>query len=363
MSAIIDDAKENLGELFISGFNGFELAPETIKFLSEAKIGGTILFSHNYQNPGQIAELTNQIQETSATLPLWICVDQEGGRVQRFKKPFTKIPDAATIGNYDSPKATFEIAEIIGRELKAVGVNVNFCPVADIATNIRNPVIGPRSYGSTEEQVTKMVTAMVRGHLVSGVQPCVKHFPGHGDTSTDSHFALPKIDTPLEVLKEREFKPFIKAFKSRCSMVMTAHIINPKIDPKFPATLSKIVIQDILRKDLRFTKLVISDDMEMKAITDHFGPEDAPRLALDAGCDLLIYRSENATQLAYEALIKALEKGKLLPEVVLLAAQRSQLIKKEVLLPYTPIAIANIRDQIGQPAYAEVMRKIEQQEK
>ena len=173
-------------------------------------------------------------------------MDHEGGRVQRFKTSFTKIPDAATIAASNSPKLAFEIAQMMARELKAVGVNLNYAPVADINTNPKNPVIGSRAFGNNEETVTKMITAIIRGHLTEGVQPCVKHFPGHGDTGTDSHFSLPKVDTDLETLMEREFKPFAKAFKSHCALTMTAHVICTKIDPERPATLSKKILTDIL---------------------------------------------------------------------------------------------------------------------
>lgn len=354
----LDAARKSLGQLFIVGFSGLELGDETSSFLSQANIGGVILFSPNYETPGQVAELINQIQECRSSLPLWITVDHEGARVQRFKKGFTKIPEAAVIGAANSPKLTFELSEMIAKELKAVGVNVNYCPVADIHTNPKNPIIGNRAYGTDEDSVSKMVTAMVRGHLVAGVQPCVKHFPGHGDTSTDSHFALPKVDTSLEVLREREFKPFAKAFKSRCAMVMTAHILANKIDPKLPSTLSSKTLRDILRTEMRYNRLIISDDMEMKAITDHFGAEDAPRMAIEAGCDLLIYRSEAAGRHAYASLLKDLDSGKLDPKIVLEADARIQSLKKEVLMPYKAVTVAEISAKIGTPENQELVDRV-----
>jgi beta-N-acetylhexosaminidase len=151
-----------------------------------------------------------------------------------------------------------------------------------------------------------MVSAMIRGHLTQEVQPCLKHFPGHGDTSTDSHFALPRIDTSLEVLREREFVPFIKGIRSKCPLIMSAHILNSKLDGKYPATLSNRVLQDILRGELGYRGVVVSDDMEMKAMTDHFGAKEAPVRAIQAGCDLLLYRTEEACRLAYEGVIQAL---------------------------------------------------------
>jgi beta-N-acetylhexosaminidase len=314
---------------------------------------------HN-ESPPPVAELLNHVQECKTELPLITSIDYEGGRVQRFKKPFTKIPDAATIAATDSPKLAFELAEMMARELHAVGINVNFAPVADIHTNPKNPVIGPRAYGSTEDGVSKMVSALVRGHCTQGVQPCVKHFPGHGDTSTDSHLTLPKVDTPLEVLMDREFKPFVKAFKSRCAMVMTGHILNPRIDPDFPATLSSKFLRDILRKQLRYTRVVVSDDMEMKAITNGFGAEEAPRLAIQAGCDILVYRTEAACRHAYESCVKAMESGELAPELVFEAEARVKSLKKDSFLPYQAVPVAEIGQKIGTPDSAALIQRIEE---
>jgi len=231
--------------------------------------------------------------------------------------------------------------------------------VCDIITNPKNCVIGPRSYGTNEDIVSKMVTAVVRGHLINGVQPCAKHFPGHGDTTTDSHFALPKVDVPLNILQDREFRPFMKAFRSKCSMVMTAHIVNPQLDREFPATLSSKTIQGILRENLRHMKVVLTDDMEMKAITDHFGPDEAPILALQAGCDILIYRTEAAARKAYETLSHALDSGTLSPEVVLQAEARIRALKKEAFpQPYQPVTISDVGQKIGTAEHLAIIQKI-----
>lgn len=352
------EAQENLGELFIMGFSGLELGSETASFIRDSRIGGIILFSPNYDSPAQAAELANEIQDCSSGLPLWIAVDHEGGRVQRFKKSFTRIPEAADIAATGSPQLAYEISSLMARELAAVGVNLNFCPVADIHTNPKNPVIGPRAFGSTEEQVSKFVTAMVRGHLTHGVQPCVKHFPGHGDTSVDSHLALPKVSTPIEVLREREWRPFTRAFRSHCAMVMTAHILFPAIDPEFPATLSSKILRGILRDELRYNRVIVSDDMEMGAITDHFGATDAPRLALQAGCDLLIYRSEKAARAAHEALVRALTDGTLAPEVVLTAVERVRSLKRDVLAGYRPPVVADAAARVGTPEHLAIIEKV-----
>ena len=350
----IDQAKERLGELFIMGFNGTELADDTSAFISQARIGGIILFTPNYENPAQVTTLINQVQECrGGDLPLWITVDHEGGKVQRFKTGFTRLPEADTIAKKDSPKLLFELSEMVAAELKSVGINVNFAPVADINSNPKNPVIGNRAYGNDEDTVSKMVSAFVRGHLHQGVQPCVKHFPGHGDTTVDSHFALPKVTDSLDSLREREFKPFVKAFKSGCRWVMTAHLMNSNLDPDFPATLSKKTLTALLRDEMRYTGLIISDDLEMKAIADHYGPEEAPRLAIEAGCDLLIYRSEAATRHAYACLLKALDEGRLNPERVLDSADLSMDLKREFLIPYGPLDPKAAAMKTALPATAE----------
>lgn len=358
MTELVEKACKSVGELFIMGFNGLELADETAAFISQAQIGGVILFSQNFESPAQVAELTNQIQECHVGHPLWISVDHEGGRIQRFRKGFTKIPEASAISASDSPKLAFDIADVMARELRAVGINLNYAPVVDINTNPKNPIIGNRAFGNDEEQVTKMISAIVRGHLINQVQPCIKHFPGHGDTSVDSHLALPKVDTPLEVLRNREFKPFVKAFKSRCSMVMTAHILCTQIDPEKPATLSSKILRDILRKELRYTKLIISDDLEMKAITDHYGAELAPVLALEAGCDLLIYKTEAKARHAYESIIKAIESGTLAPEIILEAANRARELKGEVLPAFEPLIIPDVAKKVGTEENQAIIQKL-----
>lgn len=361
MSKSLDEAKARIGELIVLGFKGLDLSPETARTITDRGIGGIILFAHNYESPAQVAELIAEVQRVRAdkTHPLFISVDQEGGKVQRFKKLFTRIPEAALIGKTNSPKLAFEIAEVIASELKAVGINVNFCPIADIQTNPKNPVIGTRSFGEEEDLVSKMVTAMVRGHLVHKVLPVVKHFPGHGDTHLDSHFALPRVETTLETLRAREMIPFQKAFRSKCPMVMSAHIMNANLDPKYPGTLSRFVLQNLLREELRFKGVIFSDDMEMKAITDHFGIEDAPALAIEAGCDQVIYRSEEAGVAAYEALQKALETGKLSAKRVIESTDRVRAMKREYFIPETHAKISELEMSIGTEKNFATVQKVD----
>lgn len=349
--------RKQIGELIITGFQGKALQSGTREFLKTSGIGGVLLFAHNYDSPGQVAELNNQIQECRGELPLWISVDHEGGKVQRFRKGFTRIPEAERIGKMGSAKLAYDVAEVMASELRAVGVNLNFCPIADIHTNPANPVIGDRAFGSEEDLVSKMSSAVVRGHLKQGVQPCVKHFPGHGDTHLDSHFALPRVDTPLEILQEREFLPFAKSFRSKCSMVMTAHLIASKLDPECPATFSKRILKEWLRDYLKYSKIIISDDLEMKAVTDHFGAAEAPILALEAGCNLLIYRTEEAARIGYEAIVRAVESGRLSEELIVDSFEKSQEVKKS-LPAYQAVNPAEVSTHLATEKSLELISQI-----
>lgn len=360
--SLVERAQERLGELFVMGFEGKTLGDDTSAFISQARIGGVIFFTPNYDSPRQITALASQVQACcpQTAPPLWISVDQEGGKVQRFKNGFSIIPSAAAIGATNSPKLAFEIAEVMAKELRACGINLNFAPVADINTNPDNPVIGKldRSFGNNEDLVTKMVSSVVRGHVVQGVQPCLKHFPGHGHTTVDSHFGLPKITTSLNEMRLREFRPFTRGVRSRGEMIMSAHLVATAIDAERPATLSRIFLTEILREELQFEGLIFSDDMEMQAITDHFGADEAPRLAIDAGCDALIYRSEKATRHAYAALRKALEDGKLDPNLVITAAARHESVKRATLGKYLVPDPATVPASVSRPEHDALMASV-----
>ncbi len=358
-TSLKQQAKAELGQLFLMGFEGLELAKGTRHFLDLNQIGGVLLFSRNYENPLQVAKLIREVQATrSSSLPLWVSVDHEGGSIQRFQTGFTRIPSAHLIGQTGSPKIAFQIAEIMAQELRAVGINLNFSPVVDIHTEPKNPVIGERAFGNTPEAVGSMITAVIRGHLTHHVQPCMKHFPGHGDTLQDSHFFLPQVATSAEILRTRELVPFQKAIHARCPFLMTAHIQVPALDPEHPATFSSLILKNLLRQELGYSQIIISDDLEMKAIADHYHPAEIPRLALEAGCDLLCYRSEAACGAALESLKQDLEQDRLDPQVVLTAAQRLKTLKQAVLLPHQPTEMQRIAECVGIPAHTEKIQAL-----
>ncbi|MBI2606606.1 MAG: beta-N-acetylhexosaminidase [Deltaproteobacteria bacterium] len=364
-----DEIRKLLGQCFFIGFEGPELAPEVTKFITDNAIGGVTLFANNYESPAQVAELANSIQAIRPKNPLFgldgvplvIAVDHEGGKVQRFRKPFTRFPEAHAIGDLDSPKLAFEIAEAQAKELRAVGINVVYAPVCDINTNPDNPVIGRRAFGETEERVTKMVSAVVRGFVTNGVQPVAKHFPGHGDTAKDSHFHLPRVKTTLETLRGRELRPFSKVFRSRCSMAMTAHIIVETIDPKLPATLSPKIIQGLLREELRFAGLILSDDMEMKAVADHWGEIDAALMALEAGVNVLLYHTMPFITRVFEPLLAKLTSPEGARALAMLEASANRVLdfKKANFASYRPVYIPEIEAVVGSKEHQDLLKKVE----
>ncbi len=282
---------QKLGQLFQVGISGTTLKPSEKKFLKENNIGGVILFDRNLESPEQIYQLTSEIQtiKTSDNVPLIISIDMEGGRVLRLKDPFTRWPSVGKLSELDSTALAFKFSQSMGVEMRSVGINMDFAPCIDIFTNPKNEVIGDRSPGDNEEIVSKIGSALTRGYIKADIITCAKHFPGHGNTLLDSHFDLPIEDLDIETLREREFIPYKKVIRSKVDYVMTAHITYKNIDSEHPVTFSRKFITDILKDELRFKKVVITDDLDMEALTKHYSREEIPILALEAGCDSLLY--------------------------------------------------------------------------
>lgn len=327
---------EKIGQLLFIGLEGPELLESEAEFIVRNDIGGVILFARNVESPRQVFELTSQVQKlskkTKSQAPLFIGVDQEGGRVARLKKEFTSWPPLASLGKIGSTSLAFKYAQSMGEELLGVGINLNFAPCVDILTNDQNSVIGDRSLHSDPEEVAKLASALVRGYIKSNIIPCAKHFPGHGNTKVDSHEDLPKEITPIETLNERELIPFRKVFRSRLELVMTSHILFENIDPEWPATLSEIFLQKILKEDCRYRGLVISDDLDMKALTKNFATEEIPVRALIAGCDLLLYCNEfDKPPQAISSIQKALKANTLSGQRIDESFQKIMALKKKTL--------------------------------
>lgn len=325
--------EKEIGQLFFIGLSGTTLTNEERDFIVNNNIGGVTLFGRNVESPEQVYNLCSDLHNLKSemnNIPLAIGIDMEGGRVHRLKPPFTKWPAARKLGDLDSTSLAFKFALGMGEELRAIGINLNFAPCVDIFTNPKNTVIGDRSFGTNPEIVAKMASAITRGYIKAGVMPCAKHFPGHGNTLVDSHDDLPIEETSMEQLEERELIPFKKAFRARMDFVMTSHILFKNIDPDHPVTLSKKIITDKLRNELRYKNIVITDDLDMGALSKNYSTEEIPVRALQAGCDILLYCNKpEVPPIAINAVKEALANGDISEEQVKNSIQKIVDIKSK----------------------------------
>ena len=296
---------EKIGQMIITGFNGSEYNDDMDRLINEYKVGGVILFARNIEDSNQMIDLTRALQENNNNLPLFISIDEEGGRVSRLPDDVEKFPSAFTIGLINDQQTAYENGKEIGYTLKRLGINLDYAPVLDIYSNENNTVIGDRAFSTEESIVSTMGIATMEGIEDSDIIPVVKHFPGHGDTEVDSHYGLPIVYKTLEELRNFEFIPFVKAIESGCDVIMVSHIILNEVDSINPASLSKIVISDLLRKDMGFDKVVITDDMAMGAITSIMSIEEACIKSIKAGCDILLLGN------AYEEIEQVIDSIKL----------------------------------------------------
>ena len=298
-----------------------ELDGSTRATLEELRVGGVILFKRNVESPKQIRALTKALHALPSR-PL-ISIDQEGGRVARLREPFTEMPPAAVVGASGDPRLARRIGEAIGRELSSVGIDIDFVPVLDVHSNPDNPVIGDRAFASDPDTVARFGVAMMRGLHAGGVISCGKHFPGHGDTATDSHFELPVVKRSLSGLTRIELAPFRAAIAAGIPMLMTAHVVYPALDKKRAATVSPSIIDGLLRRRMGFRGVIASDDLHMRAIS---GDQSVAKAAVDslaAGVDwLLICQELGDAVKVRDAIITALQDGTLKASAVKRASQR-----------------------------------------
>jgi beta-N-acetylhexosaminidase len=307
----------------LPGFEGTTL-PEWLSLRLRDGLGGVCVFGPNIVSPAQLRDLTDSIYEANPRAI--IAIDEEGGDVTRlYYASGSPLPGNAVLGRIDDPGYTQSIAERIGFELRTSGFNLDFAPDADINSNPDNPVIGVRSFGTTPREVASQVAAWTRGLQSTGVAACAKHFPGHGDTAQDSHIGLPVIDRSLEQLRERELAPFAAAIAAGTKTIMSSHIMLPQLDADRPATLSRTILQGLLRGELGFDGVIVSDALDMAGASGTIGIPEAAVRALDAGCDLLCIGSgttaEDVDEIA-EAIALAVADGRLQPERVRDAADR-----------------------------------------
>lgn len=330
--------EEQIGQLLKVGFWGICPSAEIIDLIQCYHVGNVILFSRNIRDTQQILELTQNLQkiakEAGQAHPLLIAIDQENGIVQRLGETATIFPGNMALGATGSEDITYEVALATGRELKALGINMNLAPVVDVNSNPANPVIGVRSFGEDPWQVARLGAAMVKGYQAAGILSSLKHFPGHGDTAVDSHLALPVIPYALQRLEALELVPFRSGIEAGAESVMIAHVAFPALaeHDALPATLSPNIVQGLLREQLDFKGVILSDCMEMKAISETFGTERAAVKALQTGIDLVLVSHEYTRQQgSIEAIQAAVQSHELTAQSVQQATERVLRLKARYL--------------------------------
>ncbi len=355
--------RRQVGQLLIAGFNGHQIPPELRSLAREFGLGGVILFARNIAEPEQVADVAFEAARLTPEPPPWVSVDQEGGRVARLKAPFTEWPPMATLGRSGDVTLAERFARALAAELTAVGITLDYAPVLDIHTNPKNPVIGDRALSETAEDVARLGAAIIRALQHEGIAACGKHFPGHGDTSTDSHVELPLVEHPPDRLRRVEFVPFRAAINAGVATIMTAHVFVPSLDDTLPASLSRHIVTDLLRRELRYEGVILSDDLEMKAIAAAYEVPEAAVMAIEAGCDgALICSGDHATQAAaLEALVHAVEQERLPMSRVEDALKRQQRAKERFLASSVvakPSAGRALRDLLGRDEHRAIAEEM-----
>jgi len=328
---VTEVARRTAGALFMVGIPGHVIDPKTRKFLEAYRPGGVILFRRNVRSAAQLQRLTAEIHAISAGPSPIVAIDHEGGRVHRLPRPFTHFPPASQVAAAGGVRVARAVGEAMGRELAAVGIDLDFAPVLDVATNHRNQVIGDRAFGTDPQTVARCALALARGLLAAGVVPCGKHFPGHGGTVGDSHRVLPRDRRSRRELRAVDLVPFERAIAARLPALMTAHVVYPALDPTRPATLSRRIAHDLLRRRLGFAGVLFSDDLEMQAVAGRRRPERAAVAALEAGCDmLLVCESMAVAGASIESVATALARGRLPGNAIATSLGRIQQLRRHI---------------------------------
>ena len=347
------------GQLLVCGFDGPTLTPRFEQALRDGLRGGAILFRRNLPDIASAWTLCEAIRSTApADLPPFIGVDQEGGRVTRMPAPFLTLPPMRELSLLNDLELVRRAAAAVAVELAAVGFNLNFAPILDVDSNPANPIIGDRSFGRDPRTVMRNAVAFLQGLQENNILACGKHFPGHGDTSVDSHLDLPVIHHDRPRLEQIELPPFRAASGAGIASLMTAHVVCEALDPGVPATLSRAICGSLLRAEIGFEGVLFSDDLEMAAVAARYPIEESAVEAIWAGCDaLLICKSEDLADRAHEALVKKAEKESKFRDRCVEAVTRGLRIRR--LCPPRPTASKIALDHlVGGPAGRAVLAEI-----
>lgn len=290
-------------------FDGKSVTHELARLLDRG-VGGVVLFARNVGTAAEVLELTRAIKRRAAR-PLLVSIDQEGGLVARLRNGFTRLPAMRSVGRANDPGLSRELGALIGRELRAVGIDLDYAPVLDVDTNPDNPVIGERSFGADPARVAELGVQLAAGLASAGVGACGKHFPGHGDTTTDSHHELPRLPHDLERLERVELVPFRAAIDAGIPALMTAHVVFEALDRDLPATMNRGVVHGLLRERLGYDGVVVTDDLEMKAISAHFSTDEVVTRCLLAGVDsFLCCKKESLAHAAIDEIVRSVRDGR-----------------------------------------------------
>ncbi len=356
--------EQKVGQLMIIGIGGTRASSHISHWIRERHVGGVALFSRNIVDLEQTARFTRELQGLAdGRVPVFIALDQEGGNVVRVKEGAMVLPGNMALGATRSPALAYVAGQAVAIDLNLLGFNMNLAPVLDVNSNPKNPVIGIRSYGERPELVAELGAWYVRGQQELGLVAVAKHFPGHGDTTGDSHYAMPIIDANLSRLDALELMPFRHAMRAGLDAVMTAHIALPRVAEShdIPATLSRVVLTDILRQRLGFDGLVVTDGLEMQAIVDRYGAGRAAVLAVLAGADMtMLVWTPEMKELVYKSLLDSVKRGEISRERLDQSVRRILKVKAarglfERKLPPIEVVLAKGRTN---PLHAQVAQRI-----
>lgn len=303
------DVREKIGQMVMVGIEGYETNEQTRQLIEQHRVGGVILFERNVSDAEQTLQLLDDLKQANQQtnrIPLLLGVDEEGGSVSRLPPELTPAPSARDVGRTDDPSLAYRIGQTSAGTLRALGWNVNFAPVLDVDSNPHNPVIDDRSYGDNAETVAAMGVKMMRGLQSGNVISVVKHFPGHGDTSVDSHVDLPVVPHAEERLRRVELVPFVTAIRQGADAVMVGHLLVSAFDEREPATFSSALIGGLLRDEFGFDGVVFTDDLTMGAVTSQYSIGEAAVRAINAGADIVMIAHRYDQQIA---AIRALEEA------------------------------------------------------
>ncbi|MGB1286861.1 MAG: beta-N-acetylhexosaminidase [Aggregatilineales bacterium] len=328
--------QDKIGQMFLVGFPGLTAPDHILDWLREGRIGGVILFARNIDTPDQVAALCASVHD-AAKYPALIAIDQEGGTVTRMAKHFTESPGAMALSTSGDDALTEQMSRVLADEMRALGINWTYAPVVDITYNSANPTVGTRSFGADAATVGKFAAAATRGFQSGGVAASAKHFPGLGNTAIDTHLALAVLDTDPATLIENDLAPYRECIATGLSSIMTTHTIFSALDSDYPATLSPTIVQTLLRDELKFEGVVVTDCMEMKAIVDNYGTGESAVLAVLAGIDIiLVSHTREMQSMAYDAVLSAVMSGRVPESIIDEANTRIAAFKAQYKIDHTP---------------------------